>query len=321
MSAELIELSNALAQATERAAASAVAIHTEARGSSSGIVWRAGVIVTAEHALRRDEEIQATLRDGRVVAATLAGRDPSTDLAVLKCDEASNSVSAFGDASALKPGHLVLVVGRTRASGPVAALAAVSLVTAERRSWTGAALTPYIRLDVGLQPPAVGGAVVDAQGRAIGIATPRFARFGAIAIPAATVDRVVDTLLKKGRIPRGYLGVGLQPVRLPDALRQSLQRNQKTAAIVLEVEPEGPAQKAGLVIGDILISLAGQAVAQLEDVHSQLHGEVIGKPVSLKFLRGGAVQETNIVVGDRKSTRLNSSHSQISYAVFCLKQK
>src|SRR5256885_2450929 len=299
MSAELIELSNALAQATERAATSTVAIHTEARGSSSGVVWRTGVIVTAEHALRRDEEIQATLPDGRVVAATLTGRDSSTDLAVLKCAEASQAVSAFGDAGTLKPGHLTLVVGRTRASGPVAALAAVSLVTAERRSWTGASLAPYIRLDVGLQPTAVGGAVTDAQGRTIGIATPRFARFGAIAVPAPTVDRVVETLLKKGRIPRGYLGVGLQPVRLPDALRQSLQRNQKTAAIVLEVEPEGPAQKAGLVIGDILISMAGQPIAQLEDIHSQLHGEAIGKPVSLKFLRGGALQETSLLVGER----------------------
>jgi S1-C subfamily serine protease len=299
MSTELIEFSNALAQATERAAASAVAIHTETRGSSSGVVWRAGLIVTAEHALRRDEDIQVTLPDGRVVAATLAGRDSSTDVAVLKCAEASGAATSFGDVSALRPGSLALVVGRTRASGPVAALGVVSLVAAERRTWTGAALTPYIRLDVGLQPTAVGAAVIDAQGRVVGIATPRFARFGAIAVPAPTMDRVVDTLLKKGRIPRGYLGVGLQPVRLPEALRQSLKREEKTAAIVLEVEPEGPAHKAGIVIGDILISLAGRPVARLEDVHSQLHGEAIGKPLPLKFVRGGVVQEANITVGER----------------------
>jgi len=299
MSAELIELSNALAQATERAAASAVAVHTEARGSWSGIIWRSGIIVTAEHALRRDEEIHATLPDGRVVPATLVGRDPSTDLSVLKCPEASTNVPALGDVAGLKPGNLTLVVGRTRASGPVAALGVVSLVAPERRTWTGAALAPYIRLDVALQPTAVGGAVVDAQGRIVGIATPRFARFGAIAIPAPAVDRVVDTLLKKGHIPQGYLGVGLQPVRLPDALRQSLQRSEKTAAIVLEVEPESPAHKAGIVIGDILIALAGHPVSRLEDVHSQLHGEAIGKPLLLKFVRGGAAQEVNIVVGER----------------------
>src|SRR5689334_9038857 len=220
MSAELIELSNSLAQATERAAAAAVAIHTETRGSSSGVVWRSGVIVTAEHSLRRDEEIHATLPDGRVVAATLVGRDPSTDLALLKCSEASSAPKSFGDPTAMKPGHLALVVGRTRASGLVAALGIVSLVTSQRQTWTGAALASYIRLDVGLQPTAVGGAVVDAQGQVVGMATPRFARFGIIAVPASTVDRVADTLLKKGRIPRGYLGVGLQPVRLPEGLRQ-----------------------------------------------------------------------------------------------------
>jgi S1-C subfamily serine protease len=299
MSAELMDLSNALAQATERAASSAVAVHTESRGSASGIIWRAGIIVTAEHALRRDEEIQLTLPDSRVVAATLIGRDPSTDLAVLKCPDASADVAALGDVAALKPGSLTLVVGRTRASGPVAALGVVSLIVPERRTWTGAALAPYIRLDVGLQPTAIGGAVVDAQGRVVGMATPRFARFGAIAIPAPAVDRVIDTLLKKGHIPQGYLGVGLQPVRLPDALRQSLQRQEKTAAIVLEVEPESPAHKAGIVIGDILIALAGHPVARLEDVHSQLHGEAIGKPLALKFVRGGTSQEVNIVVSER----------------------
>ena len=299
MSTELIELSNSLALATERAAASTVAVHTESRGSSSGVIWGNGVIVTAEHALRRDEEIHATLTDSRIVSATLSGRDPSTDLAVLKCAEATNAPSGFGDPATLKPGHLALVVGRTRASGPVAALGVVSLVAPQRQTWTGAALTPYIRLDVSLQPTAVGGAVVDAQGRVIGVATPRFARCGAIAIPADTVNRVVDTLLKKGRIPRGYLGVGLQPLRLPDILRQTLPRDQKTAAIVLEVEADGPAQKAGIVIGDILVSLAGQPVTRLEDVHSQLHTDAIGKALPLKLVRGGVIQETNITVGER----------------------
>jgi S1-C subfamily serine protease len=299
MSAELIALSNALAQATERAAASTVAVHTEARGSSSGVVWRPGVIVTAEHALRRDEDIQITLLDGRVASATLAGRDASTDLAVLKCAEATSAVSEASDVSSIKPGSLALVVGRTRASGPVAALGAVSLVVAERRAWSGAALAPYIRLDIGVQPTAVGGAVIDPQGRIIGIATPRFARFGAIAVPAPTVNRVVDTLLQKGRIPRGYLGVGLQPVRLPDALRKTLKRDDKTAAIVLEVELEGPAHKAGIVIGDIFVTLAGHPVTRLEDVHGQLGSESIGKSLPLKFVRGGALQEANIVVGER----------------------
>src|ERR1700680_4361729 len=146
MSKELIELSNELAQATDHAAASVVAVHTERRGSSSGIAWRSGVIVTSEHALRRDEEIQVTLPSGRVEPATLAGRDPSTDIAVLKCAEVGNVGPECGDPAALKPGSLTLVVGRTRASGPVAALGVVSLVASDRHAWTGASLVPYIRL-------------------------------------------------------------------------------------------------------------------------------------------------------------------------------
>lgn len=141
MSAELIELSNALAQTTESSAASAVAVHTESRGSSSGVIWRPGIIATAEHALRRDEAIQVTPTDTAVVPATLVGRDPSTDLAVLKCAEA-NIAAKLGNASSLKPGSITLVVGRTRVSGPVAALGVVSLVAAERRTWTGASCAP-----------------------------------------------------------------------------------------------------------------------------------------------------------------------------------
>ena len=299
MSKELIELSNALAQATDRAASSVVAVHTERRGSSSGIVWRSGVIVTSEHALRRDEEIQVTLPNGRVVSASLAGRDPSTDIAVLKCAEASNAAPEFSDAAALKPGSLTLVVGRTRVSGPVAALGVVSLVAPDRRTWTGASIVPYIRLDVGLQPTAVGGAVIDAHGRTVGLATPRFARFGAIAVPASSINKITDILLQKGRIPRGYLGVGLQPVRLPDALRDKLKWNEKTAAIVMDVHPGGSADKAGIVIGDILISMAGQPVTGLEDVQSHLAGEAIGKTLPLKFVRGGAIQAGSIVVAER----------------------
>jgi len=301
MSVSLIEFSNALAQMTEQAAASAVAVHGEPRGSSSGVIWRPGVVVTAEHALRHDEGLAVTLPGGRVAAATLVGRDPSTDLAILKCSDATpGNVELAASLELLKPGSLTLVIGRTRASGPVAALGIVSLVATERRSWTGGSLSPYIRLDVGLQPTAVGGAVVNAQGAVVGIATPRFARFGAIVIPASQIDRIADLLLQKGHIPRGYLGVGLQTVRVPEALRESLQRGEKTGAIVLEVESPSPAQQAGLVIGDVLLALAGQPVTRFEDVQSHLAGENIGKSLPAKILRGGAILELNIVVAERQ---------------------
>lgn len=299
MSQELIALSNALAEATDRAATSIVAVHREARGSSSGVVWRPGVIVTSEHALRHDEDIQVTLPNGRVVSASLAGRDPSTDLAVLKCADATSAAVETSEAASIKPGSLMLVVGRTRISGPVAAVGAVSLVVSERRTWTGATLAPYVRLDVGLQPTAFGGAAIDPYGRAIGIASPRFERFGALAVAAPTVNRVVDTLLTKGRIPRGYLGVGLQLARLPDALRQKLQHTAKTAAIVIEVESDSPAHKAGIVIGDVLVSFDGRPITRVEDVHARLAAEAIGKPFAVKLVRGGAVQDVTLVVGER----------------------
>ena len=299
MSSEWATLSKELAQTTAKSGAHVVAVHTESRGSSSGVIWRPGIIVTAEHALQRDEDIQVALPEGKVAGAKLAGRDSSTDIAVLKCEEASRAVPSFSDSATLHPGDLTLVVGRTRASGPVAALAFVSMVANERRLWGGLSLSPYVRLDVALQRTGVGGAVVDAEGSVAGIATPKFAPTGALALPVATVNRVVQALLAEGRIPRGYLGVGLQPVRLPENLRETLQRREKTAAIVLEVEPDGPAHNAGVVIGDILLSLNSKPVARLEDVQAHLHGENIGKSVAARFLRGGAPRDVTIAIAER----------------------
>jgi S1-C subfamily serine protease len=299
MSSEWATLSKELAETTAKAGAHAVAVHTESRGSSSGVIWRPGIIVTAEHALQRDEDIQLTLPDAKVVSAKLVGRDASSDVAVLKCEQASTAVPSFSDTTTLHPGNVTLVVGRTRASGPIAALAFVSMVANERRLWGGLSLSPYVRLDVALQHTGVGGAVVDAEGRVAGIATPKFAPSGALALPVATVNRVVDALLAQGRIPRGYLGVGLQPVRLPENLRETLQRREKTAAIVLEVEPGGPAHNAGVVIGDILLSLDNKSVTRLEDVQAHLHGENIGKSLAARFLRGGAPRDVTIAIAER----------------------
>ena len=159
-------------------------------------------------------------------------------------------------------------------------------------------LSPYLRLDIGLQPTAIGGAVVDAGGGVIGIATPKFARFGAIAIPNATVNRVADVLLSKGHVPRGYLGVGLQPVRLPAELSLA-QRKGKTANIVMDVAPESPAHKAGILIGDLVLSLDGHEVHHPGDVHSTLGPDSIGKTLVAQLLRGGELREVRITVTER----------------------
>jgi S1-C subfamily serine protease len=299
MSSEWNAISTALADATEKAAAFAVAVHAEPRGSSSGVIWRPGLVVTAEHALRRDEEIHVTLPDDKVVPAKLLGRDPATDMAVLKVDEAAAVPPTFGDTNELRPGQLTLVVGRTRASGPVANFGVVSLVAKERRLWGGSSLSPYVRLDVAMQRISVGGAVVNASGQIAGIATPKFASAGALATPVSTVHHVIDVLLSKGHIPRGYLGVGLQSIRLPESLRESLQRREKGAVIVLDVQPGAPADAAGVVIGDILIAIDGKPVMRLEDVHAHLHEQHIGKTVAADFLRGGERRSVNIEIKER----------------------
>lgn len=300
MSEALIELSNALAQATQRAAAHLVAVHSGSRGSSSGIIWRSGVVVTADHALHQDEDLRVTLPDQRVVTATLAGRDANTDLAVLKCTEASSAVAAFGDAASLAPGHLALVVGRTRVSGAVAALAIVSLAVSERKQWGGSVLAPYVRLDVSLQPTAVGGAVVDARGIIVGLATPKFARFGAVAVPAATVSHLTEVLLTRGHIPYGFLGIGLQPVRLPADLSRSETRRGKSATIVLEVAPESPAHKAGILIGDLMLSIEGNEIQHPGDVQALLGPNYVGKTLSVELLRGGKIHQVQITVAERR---------------------
>jgi S1-C subfamily serine protease len=293
------ELSNELASATEKASAQIVAVHTGPRGSSSGIVLRSGVIVTAEHALRSDEEIRVTLPDGREAGAALAGRDGASDVAVLNCPEATGITSELATVEGLRPASVVLLVGRTRASGPVAALGVVSLYVKERSCWGGTNLKPYIRLDVGLQRTAVGGAVVDAEGRILGMATPRFAGYGLLVLPASMLNPIVDALLKSGRVPRGYLGVGLQAVRLPEPLRQGLSLSQKSGAIVLELEAGGPASKAGVLIGDILVGINGNPVQHLAEVHSHLATSEAGGELKVKLIRGGELREFTIEVGKR----------------------
>lgn len=299
MSAGLKEVSNELAIATEKAGAHTVAVHTGPRGSSSGIIWRSGVIVTAEHALRSDEEIRVTLPDGREVSAALAGRDASSDVAVLKCAEATTAVGDWGATEGLRAGSLALVVGRTRVSGPVAALGVVSLSAKERRSWGGTTMRPYVRLDVSLQRTAVGGAVLDAGGKIVGMATPRFAGFGALVLSGSTVNPIVDALLKTGSVPRGYLGVGLQPVRLPESLRQTLSLNQKAGVIALEVAPAGPAGKAGVLVGDIFVAINEKPVQHLGDVHSQMGSSEVGKKIQAKLIRGGELRDVAVEVGQR----------------------
>jgi len=288
MANELAALSNELAAVVAQAAPTVAAVHARPRYSSSGVFWRPNVIVTAEHTLRREEEITVTLPDGKNGSATLAGSDAGTDIAVLKTDVAGTvAPRAKGDPA---PGNLALALGRSEDSGINATMGIISAVSGPWRTWRGGRLDRYIRLDLTLYPGSSGGLVVNTSGEAIGIATSALSRIAGLAIPASTIDRVVDEILSKGRVARGYLGVGLQPVELTD--------HQK-GLIVLSLEPNGPAAKAGVLIGDVLVALGGQAVADTDDIQRVLESHEVGASVPAGLVRGGAPLTLAVTIGER----------------------
>jgi S1-C subfamily serine protease len=299
MQSALVSLSNELATLVEEFQSHVVAVHARAHYPSSGVHWRPGTIVTADHTIRQEEDIQVTLAGGKRVDATLAGRDPGTDIAVLKVEGLGSSAIPVGGGDPAKVGELALVLGRSPDSGPNASLGVVSAFSGPWRTWRGGRLDHYIRLDATLFPNSSGGAVVDCHGRLLGIATSGLSRIAGLAIPVPSVNRVVDALLEKGHVPRGYLGIGVQPVAIPDALRTSLSVTGKNGVMVMKVEPGGPADQAGVLLGDILVGLGNAQIEEIEDLQSFSDSGVIGKPVKAKLIRAGALREVTITVGER----------------------
>ncbi|MEW6496954.1 MAG: trypsin-like peptidase domain-containing protein [Cyanobacteriota bacterium] len=297
-SSPLLALSNNIADAVEQAGRCVVAIKARQRLSSSGIHWRPGLIVTAEETVRRSEDITVTLSDGRTVAATLVGRDPSTDVAILKLSDVEIPVAQIGDSTSLKVGHLVLAVGRSDEGSLNASMGTVSALGGSWRSSYGGVIDQFVRLDLTLYPNIEGGPLVDAAGRILGI-TVSGPRRTVLAIPATTVNRVVDQLLAKGHISRGYLGVGMQPVRLPDTLKSSLNLGSVGGVIVVNIEPNGPADKAGVLIGDVLVAIDGTPVKDTGEVQAMLGPQSVGQILKVQIVRGGALVEVAIVPGER----------------------
>jgi S1-C subfamily serine protease len=287
MASQLAAFSNELAGVVKQVEGHVVAVHARPRFSSSGVLWRQGVIVTAEHTVRREEEITVTLPDGTNASATLAGADPGTDIAVLKVEGGS---AGLKHVPAPDPGTFALAIGRSEDSGVNASLGIISARGPEWRTWRGGQLDHYIRLDVNVFPTSDGGAVVNTAGELIGIATTALSRIASLAIPAVTVERVVEQILTRGHVARAYLGVGLQPVELPD---------HHKGLIVLSVEREGPASKGGVLIGDIVTALGERGVAETEDLQTALESHTPGTRVKVALLRGGDSKIVEITVGER----------------------
>jgi S1-C subfamily serine protease len=291
----LAAFSDHAAALVDRAAGSVVAVHGGGRLSSSGIHWRSGIVVTAEETLERDEDIKLTLAGGRSVEAALVGRDPTTDVAVLRF-QPDGLAAAQTDAAALRAGHVVLVIGNHQG----AALASLGIVASAGPAWQslrGGTIDSLIRLDLRLSLAAEGGALLDTQGRVAGMAVLG-PRRRALAIPTSTIDRVVDQLLAKGHVFRGYLGAGLQPVRLPSGA-QTGARPGARGILVVSTDPEGPAARAGLLVGDIVTAWDGKPVDRVREVMRLLGPDSVGRTVDLGLLRGGAATALKIVIGER----------------------
>lgn len=292
----LLSLSNELAGAVERIAPSIVAVHARRRLPSTGIHLRPGIVVTAEHTVRAEDGLTVETPDGRSHPATLVGRDPGTDLAVLKITtDLDGPPAPRGDDGALRVGHMVLALGY----GPRASWGVISALGPRWRTWRGGEIDRLVRLDLVLYPGFSGGPLVDAAGHVVGVNTSALARDSRLAVPVTTVGRVVDELLRQGHVSRGYLGIGMQPVRLPDGLRAALGLPGDGGLIVVTVEPDGPAARAGLLLGDVLVALDGVPTADLDDVQGRLGGDRIGTTVTALMVRAGARAEVRVTVGER----------------------
>jgi S1-C subfamily serine protease len=292
-------ISNEWATSAEQAGRNVVAVHARRWMPTSGIEWKQGVVVTAHHAVRRDEDIRVQLAGGRVVNAKLAGRDPSTDLAVLRIEEDTSQAPKFGDATRLKLGHLVLALGRTRSGDLVASSGMIGGISGEWKSWRGGQLDQHIRLDLPLYPGFSGGPLVNAQGEIVGMNTRGLSRGRAVTVPAATVDRVVNELLEKGHISRPYLGIAMQPVALPESVRRQLGAEERMGLLVVHVGSGGPAEKAGVLLGDVVIEVAGKAVEEVDAIQDFLAEAKIGQTAKVRLLRAGEIKSVTTVLEEK----------------------
>ncbi len=297
MASALQSLSDATAAIVESAGRGIVRVEARRRLSASGFVWSAdGVIVTAHHVVEQDENITIGLPDGKTASAKLVGRDPTTDVAVLRAQTTNLTPFALANLDTLRVGHLVLALARP-GQNVMATLGIVSALGDKWRTPMGGLLDRYLQTDIMMYPGFSGGPLVDAGGQAVGLNTSALLRDISVAVPVPTLKRVVETLLTHGRVRRGYLGIGAQPVRLPEAVKQQL--NQETGLLLLSVEPGSPADKGGLVLGDTIVALDGQPVRHLDQLMALLGSDRIGQAVPVRVLRGGQVQELKVTLGEQ----------------------
>jgi S1-C subfamily serine protease len=295
----LARLSDDLADAVRRAGRSVVAVHGRRRYPASGLVWRDDQIITASHVLERDSDLSITAPDQAQHTARLVGRDPGTDIAILSVQGAALTPAERVPLAGLSAGQLALAVGRPGTPEPIASFGAISSIGGSWRTAQGGVLDAYIRADVALLPGLSGGALVDVAGRVVGMLSAQLAGGDPVAVPSPSVDSVVDRILSGGTWRRAYLGVSTQPVELQEGLRARLGLEQSTGLMLLGIEPEAPAERGGLFLGDILLAIGGRTVEDGEALQMALGPEAIGKPTVVKLIRGGELREMTLVPAPR----------------------
>jgi len=295
----LSKFSDELATAAEQAGRSVVTVRARMRVPSSGIVWRKGVIVIANHTVRRESEISVLLPNGKPAEAKLAGRDSGSDLAILKVEGRDAPVAQVGDTATLKLANFVLALGRTRSGNLVASAGIIGGLSGEQRTWRGGRLDQGVRLDLALYAGFSGGPLVGLDGKILGVNTSGLGRGRAMTVPVATVERSVNELLEKGYIARPYLGIAMQPVSIPENVRGKIKSAPQGGLMVMHVEAGGPAEKAGIVLGDVIVELKGKPVLETEGIRDVVSVAKVGEKVSIAVLRSGTPLEVTVVLAER----------------------
>jgi S1-C subfamily serine protease len=297
MATDFKAVSMGIADVVAEAANHVVRVNARRRYPASGIVWSAdGLIVTANHVVRHEDEIIVGLPGGDEVKATLVGRDPSTDLALLRAETAGLQPADWVDESDIRVGALVLAVGRPGANVE-ASLGILSAVGGAWRTGGGGKVSHFIKPDLVMYPGFSGGALVGGDGGVVGLVSSALLRDSGVALPAPTVKPVVETLLAHGHMGRGYLGVGVQVVRLPAPVAEDL--GQKTGLLITSIESDSPAEAGDLLVGDILVSFDGEPLRQPDDLSALLMGGRAGQTVNSRIVRGGVLQDRSLAVGQR----------------------
>jgi S1-C subfamily serine protease len=289
----LAALSNDIAATIEAAAANVVAVEGRDRIGSSGFFLAPNTVLTADHALESDE-IAVVFADGRTEPARVAGRDPSTDIALLTVASAGPPALAPLASPELRVGAIAIAVARDDDGDLSATMGVVGSVGTAWRTWRGGEIDRFVRADLSLYPRFSGSPLIDAAGRLIGMNTWGLSRRQAVVVPAATIARVVGALGTRGHIARGYLGLAMQGIALPQALGGG------SGVIVLGVAPGGPAESGGFIVGDIITALGGRRIGDSDDIQAVLDASSVGAPTVAGVMRGGKPVELSLTIGERR---------------------